>query len=396
MNSKQKYDLISISHFFYPRIGGLENMAYNVIKFLSSKGLKSIAVYGNDSDRKFIADGFTQKSFNCFKLFNGTYPIFGVSFAYFIARLLLANPQALVLVYDRHLMSSVITAVICKLIGRNYVLVAQTTNSTYFKSLFFQQIGNLLEKTVFKWVVRSAYQVICVSQANRDFMIDHFGLEIDKSTIIYNGFNTGTINKFPIKDKKKQVVFATKLIPVKDPETTAQVFLELANENPDWTFLFAGSGDIFLNELEELPVNLEFRPKLIPQLQLFEILSGSAIFVNSSINEGLPVTVAEAAALGNISVLSDAPSNIEMAKVLGTTKYQFVRRDVEGLKSSLNKAMKAFESQPKLPTTMSTKARQSFAIEAVLQGYWQFVTNYQTVDLVPAEELALNYKRVRK
>ena len=45
--TKRKYEIISISHYFPPRVGGVEVMAKNLLKGLSGKNLKCLAIYSS-------------------------------------------------------------------------------------------------------------------------------------------------------------------------------------------------------------------------------------------------------------------------------------------------------------------------------------------------------------
>ncbi len=133
-NMKNRYDIITISHFFYPRVGGLENMAYGMSKALNDKGLKVFSLHGGDRNFKYYLDGFAGESIKVFSLFNGTYPIFGLRFFVKVIKLLTNNPKATVILHYRHLLSSFVASTVCFLLRRKYMLVSHTTKSNYFKS----------------------------------------------------------------------------------------------------------------------------------------------------------------------------------------------------------------------------------------------------------------------
>lgn len=372
-NFENQYNLISVSHFFYPRVGGLENMAYTVVKYLSQKGFKSIAIYGNDRNLKNRADGFDWVSFRCLKIFNKTYPIFGLKFFSFVFKTIKNNPKAVVLIYDRHLTSSIITATICKILRHPYVLVAQTTTSNYFKSKFLEAIANGLDKFVFKKVLSGAETIISVSDANKEFLVENFNIDELKIDVIYNVFNEDNIKEFEIKQKQKIVVFATKFIPVKDPNTTAKAFLNLAEKFPSWKFVYAGKGETILQDFENIPSNIDFIPRFLPQVDLFHLLSKSSIYVNSSLNEGLSLGVIEAASLGNLTVLSDAPSNLEVASTLGLKRFSFERTNVLDLQQKLEKAILRIEedNSSEFLYKISQKAFSKFSSKKILNKYYK-------------------------
>ncbi len=341
-------DIISISHFFYPRVGGLEKMAYLVLKHLSDRGFNSIAIYSNGSNNTYKSEGFTWKSFKTWNVIKGTYPIFGIKFAAYLFKTLRNNPNAVVLIHDRHLLSSVIASAICRILGRDYILISHTIYSGYFKSRFLPLIAEALDRIVFSRVVRGAKKVVCVSRSNRDYLIEKFyknrNIPYNKFSIILNTYNDSVKKHTPLNKREKTAVFASKLIGVKDPDTTALAFLSLAKEFPNWKFVFVGEGETILKQLEELPTNLEYIPRLLDQATLHELLSKSAIYVNSSIQEGLSLGVIEAAILGNELVLSDAPSNLEILELANATDNSFVRGDVIALQNKLKQKIHELEA----------------------------------------------------
>jgi glycosyltransferase involved in cell wall biosynthesis len=377
--NKNKYNLISISHYFYPRVGGLENMAYGLVKTLSQKGLKSIAVFGNDRNLKFESDGFTWKSFNCFKVFNRTYPLLGVRFFLYLFKLITNNPDAAVIIHDRHLSSSIIGSFVCFILRKDYIVISHTTLSNYFQNPFFAFLSKVFERVFSKKVLDNAAKIIAVSESNKDYLVKTFNVEPSKIEMIYNCFKDENLKRFTHKQKEKTIIFNAKLSLVKDPNTAALAFLKLANKYKDWMFVFAGEGECILDNMEKIPANLEYRPKFIPQLELFELLGSSSIYINSSLNEGLSLGVIEAAALGNIVVLSDAPSNIEVAGILGCSKYTFRRKDYIGLASKIEAAIYDIENpgQRSLQNKISNLAYLHFSPSAIYQSYNDFISDYK-------------------
>lgn len=384
---KNNYDVITISHFFYPRVGGLEAMAYDLVKYLSQMGNRVLAIYGGPENKSYNYSDFHNIQLKLWSLFGGTYPIAGPRFIAVLIKKLWQNPKASVFIHDRHLLTSLAAAAVCKLLGRKYTLVSHTTISNYFRSSLLMRIGNILEKTLFKFVVNSAYKVICVSNTNQKYLVENLGLAKSKSSVIYNGFNTLHISKYRVQPKQKIVVFATKWILVKDPDTTALAFIELAGKHPDWKFYFIGQGESILQNLEgqNLPANLLVENRLFEKDELYELLSRSYIYVNSSLNEGLSVGVLEAAALGNRLVLSDAPSNLEVAKSLQQLSFSFERGDVAGLVRSVDKAVANFTPYSAGTNRIINRAYKYFASEVVFALYGSLVSSLQAENVVQLE-----------
>lgn len=343
--AKNKIDIISISHLFYPNVGGLEKTVYELLKTFSKKGLKPHAIYAGAETKKQQFENFTGQSFKTISLFNGTYPIPGIKFALEILNKIRKNPNSIILVHDRHLLTSLLAVVICFLTRRKYILISHTTNSSFFKIKALNGLGNFLDKYVFKFVVRMADQVIAVSKANQKYLAKIHGIKPDKVHVIYNGFDENIVNsiKFDLNKKEKIVIFATKWIQVKNPDLTALAFRKLAKRYPSWTFKFIGKGDSVASHFKNHYKNLEIIEEFYSHKELFKLLSKSSIYINSSQQEGLSLGVVEAAALGNIPVISDAPGNLDIANELETNEFVFERNNLNSIIEKIEDAMKFVE-----------------------------------------------------
>ncbi len=260
---------------------------------------------------------------------------------------------------------------------RKYLLVSHTTFSSYFHFTLFNHLGNLLDHTLFRLVIKGADQVVCVSESNKEFVTQKFGLNPSKVQVIYNSFSSKEIDSLSKAGKEKVVVFATKWIPVKDPDIVAHAFIRLATKHPDWRFVYAGEGNSLISDVDEIPANVEVVPHFFTRAELFDLLNKSAIYINASINEGLSLGVVEAAALGNITVLSDAPSNREVAKNLGLSEFVFTRQNLYSLTTTLDKAIASFNSEnyTTLSSRASANAHDYFGDTRQFDQYFQLVYN---------------------
>jgi glycosyltransferase involved in cell wall biosynthesis len=338
-NKKEDFDLISISHYFYPRVGGLENMAFNLVTGLTKKGLKSLAIYGSNSRYSTTINGFQAEGFKTFDIFNNTYPIFGLRYISYVFKTIRQNRNAKVLIHSRHLVSSFITAVICVLLGHPYTVIEHNAGPVYFKSRFASFLARLADRHIFSFVHKFAEHVISVSNTGKRWVHETFGVDNAQIDVIYNGYNSREIRNNLTK-KDNLVVWAAKLIEVKDPNTALRGFIKTAQKYPNWKFVLIGQGDS-LRKYRNVPNNVEILPKLLKQEDLFRLLKKSKIYVNTSLSEGLALSILEAAAFGNIPVLSDAPSNKEISQRLNIEEFVFSRGNAADLSNKLNKAIRA-------------------------------------------------------
>ncbi len=341
MKNKTEYDLISISHFFYPIKGGLENMAFSLLKRFAKAGYKCIAIHGGINETKFYKkNDFDIQTFKTKNIFNNTYPLFGIKFFKFVKKTIRENSNARIVVHSRHLLSSFLTAWICSRLKRDFYLVEHTAQKSFAKTSTAQFLMNLYDKTFSKYVIKKSKKIVCVSKACKKYNKENYNTPEEKLKLIYNGIDFEDIVKYKKDSKENIVVFAAKFLKVKDPITTYTVFKKLSSKYPKWTFYFIGDGEILKPEKSTLK-NLKIINRMIEREEVLSLLGKSKIYINSSLSEALSIANIEATTLGNIPVFSDAPSNKEIAKKLNASEYIFTRQDVQDLEAKIEKAIKS-------------------------------------------------------
>ncbi|MBI2356569.1 glycosyltransferase [Candidatus Dojkabacteria bacterium] len=334
---QNEYDVISISHFFYPRVGGLEYVAYTLMSEFARKGKRGIAIFGSDKRYSSSINGFESVSFKTFNLFNGTYPIFFIDFVVFVTKTLLNNPNSKVIIHSRHLISSLITAILCVLLKHPFSIVEHNAGPIYFQNKIINEIGNWIDIKLFGTVYKWAYKIIAVSQTSKKWLSKRYKIDKKDINVIYNAYPG---KNFTGKIKKENlVVWAAKWIKVKNPEIALKAFVNLAVKYPKWKFVVIGEGPN-LKIPNKVPGNVEIIPKLMGYEELQRLLSKSKIYVNTSLSEGLSIGIIDACAAGNIPVISNAPSNIELSKVTACSKYIFKRNSLKDLQDKIQIAIK--------------------------------------------------------
>jgi glycosyltransferase involved in cell wall biosynthesis len=369
-NAKNKniYDLISISHFFYPRVGGLENMAYNLVSGLQKKGLNCVSVFGSNKKYKTTIDDFELNSFKTKNIFNGTYPIFGLDFTFHMFNLLRKNPDAKVIIHSRHVTSSIITAFICILLGHKYTVIEHNAANAFFNLELITKLATWADRNIFKFVPKFAENVIAVSGTSRKWASKTFKIDEDSVDVIYNGYNSKEIRNYFSK-KENLVVWAAKWIEVKDPSTALRGYKKIAKKYPDWKFVLIGEGKS-LKRYKSLPSNIEIIPEFIKQEDLFRLLRKSKIYVNSSLSEGLALGILEASAFGNIPVISNAPSNKEIAIAIGTDKYVFKRGNAADMARNLRAAIQD-SMDVNIHPNIAKLAKERFSNKTMVKKYYE-------------------------
>ncbi len=378
---KEKYDLISVSHFFPPRVGGLENMAYNLLKGLSKRNVKCLAMFGSNKREYVKGDNLDYQIFKVFSIFGGTYPLFGLRFFFSIVKVIKENPNSKVIIHSRHLTSSILAATACMLLKHPYTVIEHNGGPVYFKSELVTKFANWVDRNVFGLVLQYAEDILAVSKTSRLWIHKNFGISKQRIGVIYNSFNTEYYAN-RVKEKENIVVFASKWIKVKDPQTTLDAYIKIANDFPDWKFMMIGEGTDLKFDKKILPSNIEILEKLLTQEELFDILSKSKIYINSSLSEGLALGIIEAVSLGNIPIISNAKSNLEVAEILNTREFTFQKGNSNDLVKILKKGIYVSKDLKKIASIVS-KNKEAFSSEQMVETYYKRLLprHYETAQM---------------
>lgn len=141
----------------------------------------------------------------------------------------------------------------------------------------------------------------------------------EKFQAIQNGVDTERIDKVSIYKESKDnkyvnFIYVARIIPIKN-----HIFLinVLKNAKSNIKFIFVGN-DRYANNLKELckKYNLEDRVEftgLIPRDEVFRKVKESDVYISSSLLEGMPVSVLEAAYCRLPIIISDIPQHSELA-----------------------------------------------------------------------------------
>jgi len=377
---KNKWDYITVCNLFPPQGGGLENAAYQLLQFLNKeKNFRCLAFYSGKTNRYFQEEGLDRIQLNTFKIFHGFYPLVGLGYILKLSKILRRNRSAKVIIYGRHFTGSIMASILCKIHGVDYLYIDTGFEPRTFKSSFANFCGDILDRTIFYLVYRLAKKHVFVSESSKRFVRGRYGKRVDDAVVILNGFEEDVIGQFDGWKKEKKVVFASRLLPVKDPNTVAKAYLKLSSKYKDWDFYLIGKGRCLFDEMDrnEIPTNVHFVNELMPQKKFHSLLAKSAIYVNSSLSEGLPLAIVEAAALGCILVMSDIPHNMEVSRVSDLEKYSFPAKDLNKLIAVLEEAITdSTHKGNDFHREIAKKNHKVFASRKIFAQYWSLLKDF--------------------
>lgn len=197
-------------------------------------------------------------------------------------------------------------------------------------------------------VLRNAVSVICVSQAERELLLQHFPWAIAKTTVIPNGVDLQELQRadaFPVA--KRIIITGGRLESYKKVDLVVQAVALLGDE---WELVITGDGPE-RSRLEALvkALRLEHQVRFvgrIPVRDLYRWYQTAEIYVSMSLHEAMPVTLLEVLACGARVVCSDIPAHVDLKeKTNGPVIITSSHSSAEDVTQAIQLAMKAPSSQ---------------------------------------------------
>lgn len=175
------------------------------------------------------------------------------------------------------------------LVVTNHGVHSQTA-PLWLQKLYLPTVGRL--------TLDAADAVICYTETDKRRLAD---LGVDARTpVIHNGVDCSTFRPQPGAGSKRQLLYVGRLKRAKGVHLLVRAFAQLCSDYPNLSLKLVGDGPE-RDALEALTTELGVREAVtfagrVPNEQLPELYTESAVFVLPSRNEGMPRTVLEALA----------------------------------------------------------------------------------------------------
>lgn len=217
-----------------------------------------------------------------------------------------------------------------------------------------QPLGRLYLDLSTRYSARAASRVIAVSQTTKDDLVQHCGIEPDKITVVYSGWDE---TMRPVKDEAtiervkarygiqgNYILYVGTLQPRKNLgrllEAYAIVVRKQAKGETPCLVIAGRKGwlyDQIFQQVERLGLAAEvIFPGYVPQDDLPALLSGARLFVFPSLYEGFGLPVLEAMACGTPVLCSNVSS---LPEVAGDAALLADPLDVESIAQAMNRLL---------------------------------------------------------
>jgi len=177
----------------------------------------------------------------------------------------------------------------------------------FLRSLFHPQF---LLNRYRRWYYNHVDRIISVTHYNAEITNKMFGVSLDKFSVVYNGFDLPEYSEKMVErgENRFDLLFVGRLAPLKGVPVLlralekikvrySQVRLALVGDGEYSGYVTNLIGDLGLGENVVLT-------GFLPREDLYDIIASSRIVVMPSIQEGIPVSLFEAAAFGKSIVVS--------------------------------------------------------------------------------------------
>ncbi|MFX0175351.1 MAG: glycosyltransferase family 4 protein [Candidatus Hodarchaeota archaeon] len=386
MNRVQGMNILLISHFFPPHLGGVETATYNTAKKLVEFGHTVVVL---TSRRKLDKQGIQQlEGFIVYRFKPFELPQLKIlpqlSSLGIIPGAIIRLPKLiknyniqLIHLEGRFFPISYISVILNKLIfKRPAVVSAQGRLEIGITGL----IENMFDAFITKYLYQKLKKVICVSESLKNRFLN-FKIKEDKLIVIPNGVDitkfsriesSNLLNKY-LKGKSdfKKVIFVGRLDVQKGVEYLIRAIPIVLKSYKRVHFFILGNGNLE-NELKRLAKNLNVMSNLtflkaIHLEKMPEFYSSADIFCLPSLHEGFPLSIAEALSIGLIVVASSTEGIPEAIKE-NENGFLAEPKNVPQLAEKLIKALNLDDEQIKKIQNNNIKlAKEKYSWENIVK-----------------------------
>jgi glycosyltransferase involved in cell wall biosynthesis len=294
-NSSEKTLVALICRQIYPySTGGAEIHCYYVASELAKH--HGVLLITDKPDEKKTKNNTQKLVFNALQM---------VSFLLKSSAYIILNHNKIRLMHAQVALSpAILCLVINKISGIPFIVTCHGSEVRLQKNKFIR----MLQRQAFI----NASQITSVSSEIRKILVEKYGVEPCKISVIPNGYNSN----LPLASKVKKVdksneyiIFVGRLSYPKDPETLLSAFEMVHKVHPKVNLCFVGEGKLRsrlenFSRKHNLSESVEFKGK-ISHNETLNLISNSSIFVISSLEEGLPNVLVEAMACGKPVIASN-------------------------------------------------------------------------------------------
>lgn len=349
-----------LTDYFYPHIGGVEKVVYEISKRLVKLGHETVVITLNTNKMASFEILNGVKIYRCRSVnltgLVGIQLSISLPVIFKILDICKKEKPDVIHAHNRFFFTTICAATLKRLLKIPLVTTFHLGSLTFGKRSLDLAL-KIYEGTISKWIIKNCDQIIAVSRAVKKHVVN-LGASFDKVTVIPNGVDLEafkpTEKSKDSSDGMKNVVFIGRLVFNKGAQYIVEAAPMVIARYPNTKFIIVGDGPMksYLEKLsKKLGVTHAFKfLGTVPSIQ--EIFKQCDIFVRPSLTEGMSLAVLEAMSCG-LPVIA--------TKVAGTPEIIINNKtgiliDVKNVQQLADSILRLF-SDPELLQSLSRNAR---------------------------------------
>jgi len=207
------------------------------------------------------------------------------------------NPNV---IHSHRYKENIIAAITAAFNGRSKLVTTRHGRPEKVKELFHKRVISALDTACLRWIFS---EIIAVSQDTAEYLIQMFGPNSKKISVIHNGIAPSfhpILHQSNSQRGSITIGSAGRLFPVKQFDVFIRIAKLVCQEKPEIRFVIAGEGPE-REKIESLIIRYGLKDKIqllghLDDMQAF--YKGIDLYINTSAHEGSPMTILEAMAVG--------------------------------------------------------------------------------------------------
>lgn len=342
--------ILHVTTHFYPFIGGLENMVFDLVKAQSKKHEVSILTCRYDKNLPIFEEieGVRIYRVPSFEILKNQYswPKFGFS------KKIREINSDVIFTHTRFFATS--------FFGQKFkskkvkkIHVEHGQNFVRSKNIFIKSFARIFDQTLGKFILKSADSIIVLGEEGRNFVIKLGGKNlVSRINIIPNGVKIP--EKFKKNPRKNRAMFFGRIIPEKGVEE----ILSAAKKCPNWQFSFYGGS------MGSLGSNVKFYGEVLPE-QISEKIQESDLVILPSWSEGNSLAILEAAANARAILATPVGQN----EVIVSSELLVPIRSEEKIVEKLNFLENNWETLERVGVENLERVKKHYCFEEMVAAY---------------------------
>ena len=307
VTGRPKHNILMVSDFFYPNVGGVEQHMFQLAQFLIRRGHKVVMMthaYGERAGVRWLTNGLKVYYIPQQPFYNGNslptiYGAFPILYDTFIR-------ERIDIVHCHQAFSNLAHEAIFHA-GTMGITTCFTDHSLFG----FADASGILMNKLLKFTLSDINHVICVSHTGKENTVLRARLNPSDVSVIPNAVDTRCFTPDPLARppdyrERLNVVIISRLVYRKGMDLVAQVLPVLCERHPQMHFIIGGDGPKKL-VLEETVQKYRLHDRVeflgaVESKDVRDVLIRGHIFLNCSLTEAFCIAILEAAACGLLVV----------------------------------------------------------------------------------------------